>query len=217
MLSVKPMLKKAFAAALVAVCAVSLFAGCQPINKPIEKPTENDYDIDGLYGVKIESKEGVDNATTSLFMKFDKATMTYEDYIQVGELSSVISKGTYEIDEAKDRVYTTAESGTKETFIIYGDYILAENFFYEGPAITGSIIKGEYYFTDSEGSQKAIGFDDKGKYRSGSVASLAPPNTGTYEVKGCVIYLNSDDEGAKVPFVIYTDTQITNSYYQKLK
>jgi hypothetical protein len=185
----------------VALAAFAL-AGCGS-----DEIGENDYDVNGTYQMEVAS--GDEDGTVFAY-NFSKEDGTFSETVTIGENEYTLASGTYEVNTEDDLVQTVSDSGTKQDFLIYGDYLIADGFLYEGEIPDGTTFDMTCVYTGEEGNTSKMEFSKDGTYTfTGSVKS-----SGTYKRSGSVIKVTPDDGGSLVDFIIYNG-KITNSYYKK--
>ena len=189
----------------VVALAMTLVAGCGGTKQG--DIGANDYNVDGKYQMEIASG---DSASTVFAYHFSKEDMTFSETVTVGDTDCELLAGTYEIDESNDLVHTVSDKNVKQDFVIYGQYLIADGFFYEGEIPDGKKFNASCTYTNEAGSTSSIEFKKDGTFSfSGSMKC-----SGTYEREGQRILVHTDDGSSLVDFIIY-NSKISNSYFKK--
>ncbi len=170
---------------------------------------ENNYDVDGVYNVVIPS--GNEAAATILGFEFHKADASYKETITLGQESYVLYEGIYEVDEAADLVTCTPSKGDVQNFVIAGNYLIAEGFFYDGMIPDGTTFDAVCTLENSAGGTSTITFKEDGTYKESGGASRAE---GTYTRDGDFIHRIAGDGSSQTDFIIYGG-HISNAFYIK--
>lgn len=170
---------------------------------------ENNYDVDGMYNVVIPS--GNESAATILGVEFHKEDASYKETITLGQESYVLFEGSYEVDEASDMVICTPLEGDVQSFIIAGNYLIAEGFFYDGEIPDGASFDAECTLENSAGGITTITFRKDGTYKESGGTSKAE---GTYTRDGDFIRRSAKDGSSQTDFIIYNG-HISNAFYIK--
>jgi hypothetical protein len=171
----------------------------------------NTEQVEGTYAIVISSGEDTDS--TVLAFDFSLEDMTYRESITVGGTAYDLAAGTYTYDKEAAKVVCTPDSGSdSQSFILFGEYLLADGYFYEGEIPDGKNFDAVCTYTNSAGTQTVITFSSNGTYTEEGGTSTA--TGGTYERKGDRIVRTAADGSPLVDFLIYQG-QISNSYYVK--
>jgi hypothetical protein len=169
---------------------------------------ENDYDVSGTYRMEVASG---DADATVFSYNFSGKDMTFTETLTIGENVYELASGSYEVSTEDDLVQTVSDSDVEQDFVIFGEYLLADGFFYEGDIPDGTTFDMKCIYTGEAGNTSTVEFHKDGSYTfTGSIKS-----TGTYQRNGSVIEVTPEDGSSLVDFIIYNG-KITNSYYKKL-
>lgn len=188
------------------LCMAVLAAGLAGCGNAKEM-TENDYDVDGVYQMEVATK---DSDNTVWAYHFWKENGTFSETVTIGDESYELLNGTYEIDEDNGLVHTKADSGNVQDFIIAGEYLLADGFFYEGEIPEGETFDAVCAYTGDAGTTSTVDFSKDGRYTfEGSIRSA-----GTYKREENMITMENKNGSSVVNFVIYNG-KISNSYFVK--
>lgn len=183
----------------------SLF-GCG--SKSSNEIGENDYNVDGVYQMEVDSG---DSDSTVFAYAFSKKDMSFKESITIGEADYELASGSYEIDQQNDLVHTTTDKDVKQDFVIYGKYLIADGFFYDGEIPDGKTFDVTCEYTGEAGNTSKITFRKDGTF------SFAGSNKseGTYERDGSLILITTNDGSSLVDYIIYKG-RICNSYFKKI-
>ena len=194
--------------ACLMILAVVL-AGCGSKTTTEKKIGENNYDVDGVYDIVIPS--GNEAAATILGFEFNKEDGSYKETITLGEENYTLFEGSYEVDETADLVTCTPQKGEVQNFIIAGDYLIAEGYFYDGKIPDGTAFDVVCTYTNSSGVTATITFVKDGTYQESGGTSRVE---GTYTRDGDFIHRTTKDGNAQTDLIIYNDL-ISNAFYIK--
>lgn len=187
----------------------AVLAGCGSKTTTEKKIGENNYDVDGVYDIVIPS--GNEAAATILGFEFNKEDGSYKETITLGEENYTLFEGSYEVDETADLVTCTPQKGEVQNFIIAGDYLIAEGYFYDGKIPDGTAFDVVCTYTNSSGVTTTITFAKDGTYQESGGTSNAE---GTYTRDGDFIHRTTKDGNAQTDLIIYNDL-ISNAFYIK--
>ena len=187
----------------------AVLAGCGSRTTTEKKIGENNYDVDGVYDIVIPS--GNEAAGTILGFEFNKADGSYKETITLGEESYTLFEGSYEVDETADLVTCTPKKGDVQNFIIAGNYLIAEGYFYDGEIPDDTSFDAVCTYTNSSGGTSTITFAKDGTYQESGGTSNAE---GTYTRDGDFIHRTTKDGNAQTDLIIYNDL-ISNAFYIK--
>lgn len=156
---------------------------------------------------EMEIKSGDSDSTVFQYVFDDQGD--YSQLIGVGDKQYPLDGGTY---TKKGNEVTCVSSGTKqrtETFRLDGDYLISENYIYDGNVPDTDTFDAECTHSSSDSDSKII-FSKDGSFEYTS--SSSGTTTGTYERNGDFIRLNAADGSSLIDFLI-CDGQISNAYY----
>lgn len=156
---------------------------------------------------EMEIKSGDSGSTVFQYVFDDQGD--YSQLIGVGDKQYPLDGGTY---TKKGSEVTCVSSGTKqrtETFRLDGDYLISENYIYDGNVPDTDTFDAECTHSSSDSDSKII-FSKDGSFEYTS--SSSGTTTGTYERNGDFIRLNAADGSSLIDFLI-CDGQISNAYY----
>jgi hypothetical protein len=186
--------------------AALMISGCGAVSA--NEIGENDYDVSGTYRMEVASG---DADATVFSYNFSGEDMTFTETLTIGENAYELASGSYEVSTEDDLVQTVSDSDVEQDFVIFGEYLLADGFFYEGDIPDGTTFDMKCIYTGEAGNTSTVEFHKDGSYTfTGSIKS-----TGTYQRNGSVIEVTPEDGSSLVDFIIYNG-KITNSYYKKL-
>lgn len=200
--------KKTVSLLAFSIILAAILSGCGR-NVTESRIGENNYDVDGVYNIVIPS--GNESAATILGFEFHKEDASYKETITLGQESYVLFEGSYEVDEAADLVTCTPLEGEVQSFIIAGNYLIAEGFFYEGKIPDGTSFDAECTLENSAGGITTITFGKDGTYKESGGTSKAE---GTYTRDGDFIHRSTKDGSSQTDFIIYNG-HISNAFYIK--
>jgi hypothetical protein len=187
--------------------AMLMLAGCGAVSADVIG--ENDYNVDGTYRMEVASG---DEDSSVWAYNFSKDDMTFSETVTIGENVYELASGSYDINAEDDLVQTVDQKDEKQDFVIYGEYLLVDGYFYEGEIPDGTTFDMTCVHSVDDETVSKIEFKSDGSYTyTGSVKS-----TGTYQREGDVIELTATEGTSLVNFIIYKG-KITNSYYIKNK
>lgn len=189
---------------LAAIMTISL-AGCGTSGK---EEKVGSREVDGTYQMEVAT-ENADS--TILSYQFDKEAGTFSETVAVGDKSYELAAGTYQLDEEANLIHTVTEKGASQDFVIDGEYLIADGYFYEGEIPEGESFDATLKYTGEGGTTSVVVFNKDGTYTfTGSMKSV-----GTYKRRDSLIEMDSTDGSTLVNFLIYQG-QISNSYLKKL-
>lgn len=103
--------------------------------------TANNGVIDGTYEMIVESQDAF--GTARFQMKFDAASMTYEQLVIREEGTYTLDSGSYSQGEGEVMVFSETSDENTKTYEIKGDIISSAGFVYEGENLPSNYEKAD--------------------------------------------------------------------------
>lgn len=161
---------------------------------------------------------------TVFSLEFHKKDMTYREFLEAGDKSTELDRGSYREEDGK--WITTSEKG-KDTVTYFrdGDYLLAEEAMYQGKLPKGNLFDATFTYEEAGVMKSTLQFKMDGTYVNtvlsygskgeGDRAQDTTKTTrGTYQRKKKSISRKENGSGGTLlDFYIYGD-RITNAYYK---
>ena len=164
-------------------------------------------------GEYIMTVENGNHDPTIWSILFDNESKTFTETVKAGSIDSVLDQGTFTYDETQNKIYKRGKNGTEETLIVYGQYLIVDNYLFEGSSISGDKLNGTYSYKNNDGITYSAVFRDDGTFSYNS--DMMIPVQGTYKVQNGVIKMQPDNGTTLVDFLIYNNSKLSNSYYVK--
>ncbi len=174
---------------------------------------------------------GEETNSTNFQIVFDTNTGKYEETITASGISNSLDSGKF--TEKDSKIVTVSSqhkdddgNKTKTTYIKDGDYIIAEDSFYDGtlPDNAGKNFNATFTYSQEGSFKTTLIFNKNGKYLSttkstdksskSATSTSTVSLTGSYEKDGNFITREADNGEVLLDFYVYNN-KISNSYYVK--
>lgn len=156
---------------------------------------------------EMEIKSGDSDSTIFQYVFDDDGN--YSQLIGIGDKQYPLDGGTYIKEGAEVTCKSSGAKQRTEVFKITGDYLVSEDYMYDGIVPDTDTFDAECTHTSDDSDSKVI-FSKDGTFEYKS--SSSGTTDGTYERDGDIIKLNASDGSSLIDFLI-CDGQITNAYY----
>ncbi len=178
---------------------------------------EGGGEISGVYENEL-SATGEDDENVIYRMAFDKGTMTYVLEAEGQGTVRTFDSGTFAYEDG-GAVHTFSETDDVFSlrYIMDGEYILADGYFYEleaGNLSSGDTFEAVYTLKAGEAGQYSVTFYEDGTFEESTIEGET--TKGTYERDGDLIYCRDEDGKPVENFYIYGE-RLSNAFYKKVK
>ncbi len=186
--------------------------------EPTSTPVKNEEDIT-RYNCIIAEKGEDENSGSAFCLEFNERTGTYEELLNAGSSSSVLSHGTF---EKLEKGIKTVNKDKKENMLYYdGKYLVSGNGLYDGKVPNQKVFDKTFTNVVDGESKVEIVFKKDGTFTQNIVrysAGLDGSDTedamsGTYEKDGKLIKRKKDDGTEAMPLYVY-QKQLCTKYYK---